>query len=88
MGERLYIVDYDIPAEPVRRRVQFHRDLNQILEKCGTPPEYSTRSVFRTPHMMLAEALFILVLAYGGSGHVYCGEEITGNLAVKDTSWK
>lgn len=88
MGERLYIVDYDIPAEPVRRRVQFYRDLKQILEKCGMPPEYSTRSVFRTPRIMLAEALFILVLAHGGSGHVYCGEEITGNLVVEGTSWK
>jgi hypothetical protein len=65
MGERLYIVDYDIPVEPVRRKVQFYRDLNQVLGKCGTPPEYSTRSVFRTPHMMLAEALFMLVLAHG-----------------------
>jgi hypothetical protein len=86
MGERLYIVDYDIPAEPVRRRVRFYRDLDKILDKCGMLPEYSTRSVFRTPHMMLAEALFVLVLAHGGSGHVYCGEEIIGNLAVKDTS--
>jgi hypothetical protein len=88
MGERLYIVDYDIPVEPVRRRVQFYRDLNQVLGKCGTPPEYSTRSVFRTPHMMLAEALFMLVLAHGGSGHVYCGEEITGNFTLDCTSCK
>ncbi len=76
MGNRVYIVDYDIPANPAKERVQFYRD----LKKLDSSLDYSTLSVFRTRDKMMAQAVYLLVKAHGGCGHVYCGEEITDEL--------
>jgi hypothetical protein len=72
MGNSVYIVDYDIPREPAEKRVQFYRD----LKKMSIEPEYSTRSVFRTEEKELAEALYWLVTAHGGTVNMYKGEQI------------
>jgi hypothetical protein len=72
MGNSVYIVDYDIPREPASKRVQFYRH----LRKMSIEPEYSTRSVFRTGEKELAEALYWLVVAHGGTISMYKGEQI------------
>ena len=74
MGNRVYIVDYDIPANPARKRVQFYRDLKKLD---SSSLDYSTLSVFCTSDKMIAHAVYLLVKAHGGCGHVYCGEEVT-----------
>lgn len=74
MGNRVYIVDYDIPQKPAKKRVQFYRDLNRLTEYCQY--EYSTLSVVRTEDEYLAEAVYFLVLAYKGNAHLYKAEEI------------
>jgi hypothetical protein len=73
MGNSMYIVDYDIPREPAGKRVQFYRD----SKKMSIEPEYSTRSVFRTEEKELAEALYWLVIAHGGTVNMYKGEEVS-----------
>ncbi|MGD2247529.1 MAG: hypothetical protein PVF58_03925 [Candidatus Methanofastidiosia archaeon] len=78
MGNKVYIVDYDIPEKPARKKVQFYRDLKNVKEH--TRIEYSTLSVFRTNERMIAEAVYHLVMYYGGCAHVYYGEEITYTL--------
>ena len=76
MGSSLYIVDYDIPEKPAKERVQFYRDMKK-LQNNDFQSESSTQSVFRTHDRTLAEAVYLLVMAHGGRGHVYKGEEIT-----------
>ncbi|MBU7011768.1 MAG: hypothetical protein HXS46_13855 [Theionarchaea archaeon] len=44
MGDRVYIVDYDIPENPVRERIQFYRDMKKLQ---NSQTDYSTLSVFR-----------------------------------------
>lgn len=68
----VYIVDYDIPASPARNKVQFYRDLKNICSR----KDYSTLSVVRTQERMVAEAVYLLVTAHGGSAHMYKAEEI------------
>lgn len=72
MGNKLYIVDYDIPVSPARSRVQFYRD----LEKLGIQKQYSTLSVIHTEEEYLAKAVYLLVVAHGGNEHVYRATEI------------
>jgi hypothetical protein len=72
MGNKLYIVDYDIPVSPARCRVQFYRD----LEKLNIQKQYSTLSVIRTEEEYLAKAVYLLVVAHGGNAHVYRATEI------------
>ena len=55
MGNKVYIVDYDIPQKPAKKRVQFYRDLSQLTQYCHY--EYSTLSVARTEDEYLAEAV-------------------------------
>ena len=74
MGNKLYIVDYDIPEEPASKKVQFYRDLKKIRQYQSS--DYSTLSVFRTEDECLAEAVYFLVVAYNGSVHMYKGEEV------------
>ncbi len=80
MGNRVYIVDYDIPEEPAKERIQFYRDMKTLQSKYSQKADYSTLSVFRTCDRILAEAVYLLVVAHKGRGHVYCGEEITNEL--------
>ena len=75
MGQRLYIVDYDIPEEPARNRVQFYRDLRK-LSKAFQKWDYSTSSVLRTQEEGLAKAVYLLVIAHSGNAHMYVAEEI------------
>jgi hypothetical protein len=75
MGDRVYIVDYDIPEQPAKKRVQFYRDLKK-LAKCFQNHDYSTLSVFRTGEEQLAEAVYFLVIAHGGDAHMYEAIEI------------
>lgn len=82
MGNRVYIVDYDIPEKPTKERVQFYRDMKK-LQNNHFQSEYSTQSVFRTHDKTLAEAVYLLVVAHGGRGHVYKGEEITKDFQVE-----
>jgi hypothetical protein len=73
MGNRIYLVDYDIPVSPAREKVQFYRD----LQKLGTSVrEFSTRSVFRTQEEYLARAVYLMALAHGGNVHMYVAEEV------------
>jgi hypothetical protein len=65
-------MDYDIPREPVGKRVQFYRD----LKKMNTGLRYSTRSVLRTGEKELAEAVYWLVVAHGGTVNMYKGEQV------------
>lgn len=74
MGNRLYIVDYDIPVSPARKRVSFYRDLKKL--QVFQDFDYSTMSVFRTEEEELAEAVYLLVIAHGGDAHVYKAEEV------------
>lgn len=74
MGNRLYIVDYDIPQSPARERVQFYRDMEKLCGNVGK--DYSTFSVFRTEDKVVAEAVYLLVKAHGGRVHLYVGEEV------------
>lgn len=74
MGNKLYIVDYDIPVSPAKTRVMFYRDLKKLGDSQDF--EYSTLSVFRTDKEELAEAVYLLVMAHGGNAHVYKAEEI------------
>lgn len=78
MGSRVYIVDYDIPELPAKERVQFYRDMRKLNNYFQS--DFSTLSVFRTHDKMVAQAVYLLVKAHGGHGHVYCGEEITSEL--------
>lgn len=75
MGNMVYIVDYDIPEEPVSKRVQFYRDLKR-LSMYYQDHGYSTLSVLRTHEKEVAEAVYFLVMAYGGNVHMYKAEEI------------
>lgn len=81
MGNRLYIVDYDIPEEPAKEKVQFYRDM-QKLRKEYPHGDYSTLSVFRTEEKTFAQAVYWLVVAHGGCAHIYYGEEITEDLGL------
>lgn len=74
MGNKLYIVDYDIPVSPVKTRVMFYRDLKKLVDVQDF--EYSTLSVFRTDKEELAKAVYLLVMVHGGNAHVYKAEEI------------
>ena len=78
MGNKVYIVDYDMPEKPARKKVQFYRDLKNL--RAYAHMKYSTLSVFRTDERMVAEAVYYLVMYYGGCAHVYYGEEITHEL--------
>jgi hypothetical protein len=69
----VYIVDYDIPESPAKNKVQFYRDLKKVSNSSA---DYSTRSVFRTPERMLAEAVYFLVKAHKGIAHIYQAHEI------------
>jgi hypothetical protein len=71
MGSSVFIVDYDIPRELAGKGVQFYRD----LKKMSIEPEYSTRSVFRTEEKELAETVYWMVIAHGGTVNMYKGEE-------------
>lgn len=75
MGSRLYIVDYDIPEQPARKRIQFYRDLKQLTQKF--PCDYSTLSVLRTTEEVIAWAVYTLVVSHGGTAHFYRAEEIS-----------
>jgi len=56
MGNRMYIVDYDIPEEPAKNKVQFYRDLKRL----GIHgKDYSTLSVFRTEDEYVANAVYL-----------------------------
>jgi hypothetical protein len=77
MGNRTYIVDYDIPEEPAREKVQFYRDMKKLLSSSSQKADYSTLSVFRTCDKILAQAVYLLVVAHRGSGHVYAADDIT-----------
>jgi hypothetical protein len=69
MGNRIYLVDYDIPVSPAREKVQFYR----ALQKSGTSVrEFSTRSVFRTQEEYLARAVCVGTRTWRGGAHV-CG---------------
>jgi len=74
MGSSVYIVDYDIPGKPAKKKVQFYRDLKKISQYQSS--DYSTLSVFRTEDKCLAEAVYFLVIAYGGNAHMYKAEEV------------
>ena len=71
----MYIVDHGIPEEPARERVQFYRDLENLrkIYQGG----FSIVSVVCTEDEVMAEAIYLLVRAHGGKGHVYRGEEVT-----------
>jgi hypothetical protein len=85
MGSGLYIVDYDIPEEPARERIQFYRDMKALQNRYSKDySEFSTQSVFCTYSKILAYAVFLLVTAHGGRGHVYYGTEITDQLEMVD----
>ncbi len=75
MGNRVYIVDYDIPVEPAKKRVQFYRDLKR-LSTFSQNYDYSTLSVIRTKEKQVAEAVYFLVVAHGGNAHLYEATEI------------
>lgn len=77
MGNRVYIVDYDIPEEPAKERIQFYRDMADLKREHSQNMGYSTLSVFRTGDRIIAEAVYLLVIAHGGAAHMYYGEEIT-----------
>ncbi|KYK32690.1 MAG: hypothetical protein HXS46_13525 [Theionarchaea archaeon] len=79
MGDRVYIVDYDIPEKPAKERIQFYRDMKKLQ---NSQTDYSTLSVFRTKEKYIAQAVYLLVVAHGGHGHVYYGEEITDLITV------
>ena len=79
MGNNEYIVDYDIPEEPASKRVHFYRDMKKLQSK-NLQSDYSTQSVFRTHDKMLAQAVYFLVKAHNGHGHVYRAEEITNEV--------
>jgi hypothetical protein len=76
MGSRLYIVDYDIPKQPARKRIQFYRDLKKLTQ--GFSCDYSTLSVLRTTEEMMAWAVYTLAVSHGGTAHCYRAEEISG----------
>jgi hypothetical protein len=75
MGNRLYIVDYDIPEQPARKRIQFYRDLKQLTQRF--PYDYSTLSVLRTTEEVMAWAVYTLAVSHGGTAHFYQAEEIS-----------
>ena len=79
MGSMVYIVDYDIPEEPASKRVQFYRDLKR-LSTYFQGYDYSTLSVLRTHEKEMAEAVYFLVIAYGGNVHMYKAEEVVPSL--------
>jgi hypothetical protein len=81
MGNSVYVVDYDIPREPAGKRVQFYRDLRKI----NTGLKYSTKSVFRIEEKELAEAVYWLVIAYGGIVNMYKGEEVFLSMLTPST---
>jgi hypothetical protein len=65
MGSGLYIVDYDIPEEPARERIQFYRDMKVLQNRYSKDySEFSTQSVFCTYSKILACAVFLLVTAH------------------------
>ena len=72
MGNSVYIVDYDIPKDPPSQRVQFYRD----LKKVNGQGNFSTKSVICTEEKELAEAVYWLVIAFGGRVNIYKGKEV------------
>ncbi|MGD2251108.1 MAG: hypothetical protein PVF58_22145 [Candidatus Methanofastidiosia archaeon] len=74
MGDSMYIVDYDIPKEPAGKQVQFYRDLKKVNDgQCN----FSTMSVICTEERELAEAVYWLVIGYGGTVNMYKGKEVS-----------
>ncbi|MBU7012122.1 MAG: hypothetical protein HXS46_15665, partial [Theionarchaea archaeon] len=73
MGNRMYIVDYDIPTEPAKNKVQSYRDLKRLSIYSE---DYSTLSVFRTRDEYVAHAVYLLVLAHKGNAHMYRAVEV------------
>ncbi|MGD2248650.1 MAG: hypothetical protein PVF58_09605 [Candidatus Methanofastidiosia archaeon] len=82
MGNTIYIVDYDLPETPASNRVQFYRDLKKLPNKIC-----STQSVFCTEDIHIAHAVYLLVVAHKGSGHIYQGKDITPYIQDTVTSF-
>lgn len=63
---KLYVVDYDIPADADNRRT-FYRRLHIILAAHGLVVERSTQSVWILDNREIAQAIHALALNYGSS---------------------
>jgi hypothetical protein len=68
-------VDYDIPEQPAKNKVHFYRGLQKLRKIKDL--EHSTKSVLCTDDKRGAQAVYLLVKAHGGHGHVYRAEKIT-----------
>lgn len=60
-----YIVDYDIPANPSRRRRGFYRALKKLKEGMDLYGRMSTMSVLITVDREFAESVYLLAMQYG-----------------------
>ena len=77
MPGSLWVVDYDIPAEPKAKRMAFYRALWKLLEeaKIVTVKGRSTMSVWIIDDRSIAERIHTLAKAFGES-HFYKAEQI------------
>lgn len=68
--DKVYVVDYDIPALP-RIRMRFYRELQKLMNG-EYLANYSTRSVLITKDEMLAKIIYITAKKYG-KARIYAG---------------
>jgi hypothetical protein len=76
-GIEWFVVDYDIPAEPASRHMQFYRRLWKLLGAANIEiRKRSTQSVWILDDMGIAKQIHDLASVYGVS-HWYRAERIT-----------
>ena len=72
----LWVVDYDIPAEPKARRMAFYRGLWGILKEFEiVTGKRSTQSVWIVDNEVIARRIHEHALNYGRS-HLYNGDRV------------
>jgi hypothetical protein len=73
--ERVWIVDYDIPSTPPRRRIAFYRAVYKVFSEAGIDWEFSTMSVHICADEAIARTLHSLAKQFGKS-HLYRGVQV------------
>ena len=73
--KKVYIVDYDLPAD--FRRKRFYRRVRRYLkERWLDPTEWSTQSVVITKSESFAWFIYRAARKVGGTAHVYEGRQL------------
>lgn len=89
----VYIIDYDIPIRPLRKRRAFYRGLAKLKKQMGLFGKMSTMSVVVTADRTLATEIYLLAKKYGRAnlylGFRKCDDELyvtRGTCDIKGTN--